>query len=154
MGTGSSAIEKTKQLGNQYFAKGDYKKALSAYSKALRYDPTNHVLLSNRSACNLKLLDFKDALEDALACVAASPQWNKGYFRVASTLQVCGLQSESLYYYSISLSISADALTVSKCEELSKLVKFKGRNTVLIWGVAQPRPMSLKALEGLQVAEM
>ena len=61
MGTGSSAIEKTKQLGNQYFADGNYKEALNSYSKALEYDKNNQYLLSNRSVCYLKLGNIQNA---------------------------------------------------------------------------------------------
>ena len=154
MGTGSSAIEKTKLLGNQYFAQGEYKKAIATYSKAIRYDPSNCFLLSNRSACYLKINNLKDALEDAICGIASAPKWNKSYFRLASVLQACGLNSESLYFYEISMGIQDDPTIYKRCEELKTLVKFRGRSTVLLWGPSHPRPVSLKSLEGVQISEM
>ena len=154
MGTGSSAIEKTKKVGNQYFASGDYKKAIIAYSKALNYDKQNCFLLSNRSVCYLKLGNLREALNDALACVQASPQWNKSYYRLASVLKSCGLYSEALYYAEISIKITNDQIVSNLCEELRPLSPQRGRNTVVVWGVSSPRPANLKLLEGNQIKEM
>ena len=110
MGTGSSAIEKTKQVGNQYFSQGEYKKAIAAYSKALNYDNNNHVLLSNRSVCYLKLGNIRGAVEDALSCINNSPQWNKAYYRLASALKACNLIGEALIYAEISYKILDDPI--------------------------------------------
>ena len=132
MGTGSSAIEKTKQLGNQYFADGNYKEALNSYSKALEYDKNNQYLLSNRSVCYLKLGNIQNALLDALACVVSAPTWNKSYYRLSSALKACHLYSEALQAAEISYSILEDSLVYNLCEELKPLIKIKGRFTLFI----------------------
>lgn len=48
---------------------------------ALESNPTDPVLLSNRSAAFAGLKRFKDALKDANACVWADPDFIKGYSR-------------------------------------------------------------------------
>jgi tetratricopeptide (TPR) repeat protein len=57
------------------------------YTKAIKLDPTNAVLLSNRSAALLKLKKVTKALEDAEECIRISPDWEKGYFRKAAVLE-------------------------------------------------------------------
>jgi tetratricopeptide (TPR) repeat protein len=154
MGTGSSAIEKAKQIGNQYFTSGDYEKSLIAYTRALTYDKYNSQLLSNRSVCYLKLGNLKGSLEDATACVAASPKWNKGYYRLASVLKACKLFTEGLINAEISYNICQDAIALKLCEELKSNATLKPRNTVYIWGESSPRPRSLDSLFGYQIIEM
>lgn len=51
--------------------------------RALSLDPTNHVLLSNRSAAFAGLDQYKKALEDANACIQNNPEFVKGYSRQA-----------------------------------------------------------------------
>ena len=46
-------------------------------------DPTNHVLLSNRSAAYVGLEQFSKALDDANACLQSKPDFVKGYSRKA-----------------------------------------------------------------------
>lgn len=77
-----TAVESIKSFGNDCFKKGDYKMALRKYRKALRYfdicwekdnideDKSNNLIkvksqiLTNSSACKLKLGDAKGALLD------------------------------------------------------------------------------------------
>lgn len=154
MGSGSSAIEKTKQIGNEYFKAGDYSKASIAYSKAIKHDQFNAPLLSNRSACYLKLGKYKESLEDALACIKQSPGWNKGYYRMASALKACNLLSEALIYAEISLAIAQDQIVVSLISGLKSQVQFVGRSTLLIWGNQNPRPSPVRGLEAVQITEV
>ena len=70
-----------KEEGNKYFKDEDYLKAAASYTKAIKADPQNHVLYSNRSAALLKLKKITKALEDAEQCIKLKPDWEKGYFR-------------------------------------------------------------------------
>lgn len=74
-----------KQQGNAAFAAKDYPKAIDLFTKAIEVsDKPNHVLYSNRSACYASSKQFAQALEDAQECVKISPDWSKGYNRVAA----------------------------------------------------------------------
>mmetsp|Transcript_18890 Transcript_18890/g.34992 ORF Transcript_18890/g.34992 Transcript_18890/m.34992 type:complete len:451 (-) Transcript_18890:73-1425(-) len=83
---GKSPATVLKDEGNDFFAKGEPKKAVASYSKGLELEPENHLLLSNRAAAYLKLNDFEKAVTDAEACVKIAPDWPKGFTRLAQAL--------------------------------------------------------------------
>ncbi|CAM0875267.1 unnamed protein product [Alopecurus aequalis] len=59
----------------------DYAAASKFYTEAIKLDPADPVLYSNRSLCYLKCGEEHDALVDANACVNLQPEWPKGYYR-------------------------------------------------------------------------
>eukprot|EP00298_Acanthocystis_sp_HF-20_P030166 c9245_g1_i1.p1 GENE.c9245_g1_i1~~c9245_g1_i1.p1 ORF type:complete len:311 (+),score=113.75 c9245_g1_i1:69-1001(+) len=80
--------EQEKETGNKFFQNQDYFKAAACYTKAIKLDPSNHVLYSNRAAAFLKMENPKDvkALADADKCIELSANWAKGHFRRAQAL--------------------------------------------------------------------
>ncbi|XP_042399543.1 peptidyl-prolyl cis-trans isomerase CYP40-like isoform X1 [Zingiber officinale] len=94
-----NAVEAAKIFGNNYFKKQDYKMALRKYRKALRYldvcwekeeineekssllRKTKSIILTNSSACKLKLGDLKGALLDADFAIRERENNAKAYFR-------------------------------------------------------------------------
>lgn len=77
-----------KALGDEAFRAAQYSDAIRHYTTALCLDPTNHVLLSNRSAARLHQGESSKAFHDATACVkAAPPEFTKGYSRLGAALQ-------------------------------------------------------------------
>ncbi|RUS79575.1 hypothetical protein EGW08_012669 [Elysia chlorotica] len=50
--------------GNSFFASGDYKSAINAYTHAIRMTPKLPSLYSNRAACHLKIRNFFKCIED------------------------------------------------------------------------------------------
>lgn len=56
--------ETLKQKGNEAFAKNEVKKAAKIYRDAIKLNPKNPVLYSNRAICFIKLKDFERALKD------------------------------------------------------------------------------------------
>ena len=56
-----------KDQGNKAFAAKDYDKAIQLFSEAIKLDPSNHVLYSNRSAAHAGKKEWDAALEDAEA---------------------------------------------------------------------------------------
>lgn len=154
MGTGSSAVGKIKQVGNDYFKAGDYIKASKAYSKALKYDSSNGLILSNRSACYHKLSKYKSALDDALSCISLLPNWHKSYYRLSVVLKSLNLISESLINAQISISIQPDPIVKALLEELQSLNPAPCRNNLLIWGNSHIRPTIIKELSGIPIVEL
>ena len=78
--------QKEKEQGNEFFKKGDFPNAMRHYNEAVRRDPDNAVLYSNRAACFMKLMEFQRALEDCDACIKRDPKFIKGYIRKGAAL--------------------------------------------------------------------
>ncbi|GAA5908875.1 uncharacterized protein JCM6883_004198 [Sporobolomyces salmoneus] len=73
-----------KAEGNDLFAEGDWESALERYTKALELVEESDFktsLLSNRSACFIKLCQFDKALVDGNLCIKLRPNWSRGYAR-------------------------------------------------------------------------
>ncbi|KAH7822463.1 putative stress-induced-phosphoprotein 1 [Monocercomonoides exilis] len=75
-----------KTKGNNAFSSGDYDMAVDFFTQAIRLDPNNHVLYSNRSAAYAQLSKYNEALEDAEKCVEINPAFVKGYSRKGAAL--------------------------------------------------------------------
>ncbi|CAM0875475.1 unnamed protein product [Alopecurus aequalis] len=70
-----------KSLGAKAVASQDYAAATKFYSEAIKVDPSDAALYSNRSLCHLKSGEAQDALVDANASIRVRPDWPKGYYR-------------------------------------------------------------------------
>jgi len=81
-----SESEQHKKDGNMYFASADYVKAVAAYNKAIKSDPKNGVLYSNRAAAFIHLGKETKAIKDAEQAIELKPDWAKGYFRKGAAL--------------------------------------------------------------------
>ncbi|XP_047071350.1 ankyrin-3-like [Lolium rigidum] len=66
----------------------NYATALKFYTEAIKLDPADAVLYSNRSLCHLKCGEAHDALLDANACISLRPEWHKGYYRKGAALML------------------------------------------------------------------
>ncbi|XP_045082925.1 tetratricopeptide repeat protein 28-like [Coregonus clupeaformis] len=68
------------QQSNEACQRGDFQAAVSLYGDALRADPQNCILYSNRSAAFLKLGRYQAALDDAVKARLLNPKWPKASF--------------------------------------------------------------------------
>jgi stress-induced-phosphoprotein 1 len=82
----SESVEELKGKGNKAFSAGEYRQAIEYFTQALKQDPNNHILYSNRSAAHSSLKAYEDALNDADKAIELQPQWPKGYSRKGAAL--------------------------------------------------------------------
>ena len=78
-GRGLTKAEFLEQVrrSNAACERGDFAAAVGLYSEALRSDPQNCILYSNRSAALLKLGQHQSALEDAVKARLLNGKWPK-----------------------------------------------------------------------------
>lgn len=75
------------------FKKGDYATAVKHYTEAIKRNPEDAKLYSNRAACYTKLAAFDLGLKDCEKCVELEPKFIKGWIRKGHILQ--GMQQPS-----------------------------------------------------------
>ncbi|XP_017475955.1 PREDICTED: stress-induced-phosphoprotein 1 [Rhagoletis zephyria] len=85
--------EVEKEKGNELFKKGDYSGAVKHYSEAIKRNPDDPKLYSNRAACYTKLAAFDLGLKDCETCIQLDDKFIKGYIRKGKILQ--GMQKSS-----------------------------------------------------------
>jgi stress-induced-phosphoprotein 1 len=70
-----------KERGNQFFKDGKYPEAITEYTEAIRRNPDDHTLYSNRAAAYTKLGEYPLGLKDCEHCIKLKPDFVKGYTR-------------------------------------------------------------------------
>lgn len=85
-----------KEKGNALIKEGQYEDAVNCYTTALKSDPSNHTILSNRSLAYFKLGKFKEALDDANKCINVAPKFGRGYLRKATVLNSLNMESDAM----------------------------------------------------------
>jgi len=97
--------EEEKVKGNEAFKKGDYPTAIKHYNEAIKRDPKNHVIYSNRAACYSKLMEFQRAVDDCDASIKLDPTFLKAWIRKGAALLAMHEYSRALKAYEEALMI-------------------------------------------------
>ncbi|KAG7305966.1 hypothetical protein JYU34_008531 [Plutella xylostella] len=97
--------EQEKELGNEYFKKGDYSTAVKHYTEAIMRNPDDPKLYSNRAACYTKLAAFDLGLKDCDQCCKLDPKFIKGWIRKGKILQGMQQHSKALTAYQKALEL-------------------------------------------------
>lgn len=105
--------EEEKELGNEFFKKGDFSTAVKHYSEAIARNPDDPKLYSNRAACYTKLAAFDLGLKDCDMCTKLDEKFIKGWIRKGKILQGMQQPSKALSAYQKAMEIdptNAEAL--------------------------------------------
>uniref|UniRef100_H3CX13 Stress-induced-phosphoprotein 1 n=1 Tax=Tetraodon nigroviridis TaxID=99883 RepID=H3CX13_TETNG len=98
-----------KNKGNDAFQKGDYPLAMKHYSEAIKRNPNDAKLFSNRAACYTKLLEFQLALKDCEDCIKLEPTFIKGYTRKGAALEALKEYSKAMDAYQKAMELDSSS---------------------------------------------
>uniref|UniRef100_J3LZY5 STI1 domain-containing protein n=1 Tax=Oryza brachyantha TaxID=4533 RepID=J3LZY5_ORYBR len=73
--------DEEREKGNEFFKQQKYPEAVKHYTEALRRNPKDPRVYSNRAACYTKLGAMPEGLKDAEKCIELDPTFSKGYTR-------------------------------------------------------------------------
>ncbi|KAJ3015898.1 RNA polymerase II-associated protein 3 [Thoreauomyces humboldtii] len=113
-----SLIEKEK--GNAWFKKGDYKRAITCYTKSMAFDTSNAILPVNRAMAYLKLDKFQEAEKDCSTGLALDAKSLKALWRRGIARRELGKFKESQKDFEQALVLDPSNKAVK--EDLAKLV--------------------------------
>ncbi|XP_015124748.1 serine/threonine-protein phosphatase 5 [Diachasma alloeum] len=98
-------VQKLKEQGNDCVKQQKYAEAMFHYTHAIKLDPENYSLYSNRSLVFLKMQQYHFAMEDAVMTINLNPDWTKGYYRKAEVEFHTFRFSEALHSYGQALNL-------------------------------------------------
>jgi stress-induced-phosphoprotein 1 len=70
--------------GNELYKAGKYPQALEEYNEAIRRNPNNAKMYSNRAACYIKLMEFNQASNDCTKALELDPNFLRAFQRKAT----------------------------------------------------------------------
>lgn len=97
--------EEEKETGNDLFKKGDFAGALKHYTEAIRRNPEDAKLYSNRAACYTKLAAFDLGLKDCDKCLELDVTFIKGHLRRGKILHALGDHTKAMTSYEKALEL-------------------------------------------------
>ncbi|KAI5651403.1 hsp70-Hsp90 organizing protein 1-like [Phthorimaea operculella] len=127
--------EELKTRGNECVKDGKFIEAVLHYTQAIKMEPNNYVLYSNRSFAFLKLDQHYLSLQDANETIRLQPNWAKGYFRRAEVESASGLHDEAIISYTRALQLDpTNTKLMESIKSISDMQKKKIRdNQNIIW---------------------
>ncbi|CAL1540870.1 unnamed protein product [Lymnaea stagnalis] len=117
--------------GNSFFAAGDFKSAINAYTHAIHLAPKIHSLYSNRAACHLKLKNLFKCIEDcskALDLLFPPVTQNAGsrckaLIRRGTAFCLLEMYVEGLRDYDAALAIDQNVAIAKDAERIRKVIQ-------------------------------
>ncbi|XP_076624939.1 stress-induced-phosphoprotein 1-like [Colletes latitarsis] len=133
--TQEAEVQSLKERGNACVKEQKFEEAMFHYTHAIKLDPQNYSLYSNRSFAFLKLQQYHFAMEDALMTIHLKPDWTKGYFRKGEIESQTFRFSEALQSYNKALSLKPNEPTILEAmNRVSRLlIKDKQADQQIPW---------------------
>uniref|UniRef100_A0A1B6FIQ3 Uncharacterized protein n=1 Tax=Cuerna arida TaxID=1464854 RepID=A0A1B6FIQ3_9HEMI len=125
MGT-SEQVQELKEQGNKCMKEGKAMEAVFHYSHAIKLDPKNYSLYSNRSLAFLKSQQYYYALEDAKETIRLKPDWPKGYFRKGEVEAATYNYTDAVLSYTLALRLLPEDPTLAAA--LERTTRERARN--------------------------
>lgn len=104
----AAQVNELKEKGNACVRSENYAESILHYTHAIKLDPSNYSLFSNRSLAFLKMQQFYLAMEDAKETIRLKPEWAKGHFRKAEVEFQTFQFSEALLSYGRALQLQPE----------------------------------------------
>ncbi|GLG95870.1 hypothetical protein R5R35_007893 [Gryllus longicercus] len=101
-------VQELKEKGNACVRGQNYAESILHYTEAIKLDPQNFSLYSNRSLAFLKMQQFYLAMEDAKQTIRLKPDWAKGHFRKAEVEFQTFQFSDALLSYGRALQLQPE----------------------------------------------
>lgn len=101
-------VQDLKEKGNTCVRENKYEEAMYHYTVALKIDPQNYSLYSNRSLAFLRMQQYHLSMEDAIMTIQLKPDWTKGYYRKAEVEFYTFRFSEAIQSYRKALELQPD----------------------------------------------
>ncbi len=100
--------EQNREEGNSLFKQGKFADAKIKYDEAIKRNPKDAKLYSNRAAALTKLLAYPDALRDLEECLKLEPTFVKAYSRKGTVLFFMKEYNKALEAYSAGLHVDPE----------------------------------------------
>jgi len=101
--------EGEKLKGNECFKKGEWANAVKFYTEAIRRNPTDAKIYSNRAACYTKLNAFDLTIKDCDTSISIDPNFVKAYLRKANVLKAMGQVKNAMEVYSKAMELDPNS---------------------------------------------
>lgn len=123
--TNEPSVESLKELGNVAVKNNNYEESVLHYTHAIKLEPSNYVLYSNRSFSFNKIGQYHFAMQDALSTIKLNPSWAKGYYRKAEVEFATHHYKDACKSYEIALAFQMHDETIIKALEKCRLYFLK-----------------------------
>jgi len=101
--------DQEKLKGNECFKSGDWANAVKHYTEALKRNPNDAKIYSNRAACYTKLNAFDLTIKDCDASIALDPSFVKAYLRKANVLKAMGQVQKAMEVYAKAMELDPNS---------------------------------------------
>jgi len=101
--------EEEKLKGNDCFKKGEWANAVKFYTEAIKRNPSDAKIYSNRAACYTKLNAFDLTIKDCDTSISMDPNFVKAYLRKANVLKAMGQVKNAMEVYSKAMELDPNS---------------------------------------------